>query len=301
MKKLVVSLALAAAVGCADVDRHEFDGLKDKVDKLELETKNKNELQVHLFNELVQKHMGLSTQVAQLDVLVRALQATASRLEDQVKAILANPPPLPPDGPAAAPPKNPEKLEEIILFVKTKLGELRQGKIKTEEAVPLLLPYAVHAAPLALDELAGAVTNFEFAKQLETILSKFPVDALKVPLRKALGQRGLRESAARVIGQTKAPELGKLLEEHAEAADDDFKLLIGESLILCKNAKGLPILIASLRNAEVTNRTIAIAALKKLAQHQDFGFRPALTMEQNATAIKSWEEWYEKGGKTIFD
>ena len=65
--------------------------------------------------------------------------------------------------------------------------------------------------------------------------------------------------------------------------------------------KGLPILIISLRSGEATNRTIAIAALKKLAQHQDFGYRPALTPEQNDKAVKSWEQWYENGGKTLFD
>ena len=307
MKKLVMALALAGAgvsslltTGCAGVDREEYDALKNKVDKLEIELKNKNDLQVHLYRELVQKHTGLGDRVTAMDSLLRALQATSGRLEDQVKAILANSQSNPQDAPKLTPP-DPNKLPEIILFVKTKLNELRQGKIKTEDAVQLLLPYADNAAPLALDELAGAVTNFDYAKQLETILSKFPAGSLKVPLQAALRQRGLRESAARVIGQTKSPELGKILEEHGETDDQDFKLVIGESLVQCKNAKGLSILIISLRSGEVTNRTIAIAALKKLAQHEDFGYRAALNTEQNTKAIKSWEEWYEKGGKSIFD
>jgi hypothetical protein len=299
MKKLVMALALASA-GCSGVEQRDFEAVRDKVDKLELELKNKNDLQVHLFNELVQKHTGLGDRVTQMDVLLRSLQATSAQLEDRVKALMASQKNTGGDAPVAAP-SDPKKREEIILFVKAKLNELRQGKIKTEDAVPLLLPYADQAAPLALDELVAAVTNFDYAKQLETILSKLPSDSVKVPLQAALKQRGLRESAARIIGQTKAPDLGKLLEEHGESNDEDFKLLVGESLVLCKNAKGLPILIISLRSGEVTNRTIAIAALKKLAQHQDFGYRPAATHEQNATAVKSWEEWYEKGGKTIFD
>jgi len=96
-------------------------------------------------------------------------------------------------------------------------------------------------------------------------------------------------------------ELGKLLEEHWDSNDEDFKLLIGESLVLCRNAKGIPILVVSLRSGEVTTRTIAISALKRLARGQDFGYRAQSTNEQNAAALKSWEEWFEKGGKTIFD
>ena len=34
---------------------------------------------------------------------------------------------------------------------------------------------------------------------------------------------------------------------------------------------------------------------------QDFGYRPQATHEANATALQSWTEWFEKGGKTVFE
>lgn len=301
MTAIVLALAGAAAAGCVEVERQEFDALDKSLKNLEIQSKNQNELHVHLYNELVQKHAGLVKQVTEVDVLVRAMQSSVAQLESQVKALVEGQRRVKvPDGPQVAP-ATPEKLEDILLHVNTTIGELRQGKLKTEEAVSLLAPYALHAVPKVLDELAGAVTKFDYAKQLESILAKFPPDSLKTPIKSALAQRGLRESAARVVGQTKSPDLGKLLEEHSDSNDEDFKLVIGESLVLCRNAKGIPILVVSLRSGEVTTRTIAISALKRLARGQDFGYRAQSTSEQNAAALKSWEEWFEKGGKTIFD
>jgi hypothetical protein len=307
MKKLVMALALAGAggstvftTGCVEVERGEFDSVKDKLDKIELETKNKNELQVHLFNELVQKHGALAGQVAQLDILVRALQSSVSSLEDRVKVLERRP--QPPDGPPTVNGPGPQaKLEEILLQVERTITELRQGKIKAEEATAMLHPYASQATPRLLDELAGAVTKFDYAKQLESILSKFPPADLKTPIQKALTQRGLRESAARIIGQTRNPELGKVLEEHADSLDEDFRLVVGESLVLCRNPKGIAILVICLRSAETTTRTIAISALRRLNRGQDLSYRAQHTNEENAAAIKSWEDWAEKYGKTIFD
>jgi hypothetical protein len=291
------------ATGCVEVDRQEFDELKSKFENFQIEAKNKNELQVHLYNELVQKHGALTKQVTDLDVLLRTLQATASRLEDQVKSILADPrPAVGPagDAPAINPASKP-KIEDILLTIETTLNQLRQGKIKTEEAATQLRPFAKDAAPRILDELAGAVTKFDYSKQLESVLAKFPPADLKVPLQKALGQRGLRESAARVVGQTKDPELGKVLEDYIDTPDEDFRLVVGESLVHCRNAKGIPILILTLKSGEVTTRTIAIAALKRLNRGEDFNYRAQQAPEKNAPAVKSWEEWAEKFGKTIFD
>lgn len=301
MKKMMAIVLALAGAGCVEVERQEFDDLAGHVKNLEIKTKNENELSVHLYKDLVQKHAELVKQVTEVDVLVRAMQSSVSQLEAQVKALVKGQEKAPkiPDGPQVESPK--DNLPDILLHVNTTLGELRQGKLKTEEAVSLLVPYATHAAPKVLDELAGAVTKFDYAKQLESILAKFPGDSLKAPIGQALKQRGLRESAARVIGQTKNPELGKLLEEHAEANDEDFRLMVGEALVLCRNVKGIPILVVSLRSGEVTTRTIAISALKRLARGQDFGYRAQFTNEQNAASLKSWEEWYDKGGKTIFD
>jgi len=308
MKKLVMALALAGAggstlftTGCVEVDRGEFDSVKDKLDKIELETKNKNELQVHLFNELVQKHGALAGQVAQLDILVRALQSSVSSLEDRVKVLEARRSTTTERPESGQGPGPKDKLEDILLQIEKTITELRQGKIKTDEATALLHPYAAHAAPRLLDELAGAVTKFDYAKQLESILSKFPPADLKTPIQKALGQRGLRESAARIVGQTRNPELGKVLEEHADSLDEDFRLVVGESLVLCRNPRGIAILVICLRSGETTTRTIAISALRRLNRGQDLSYRAQHTNDENAAAIKSWEEWAEKYGKTIFD
>ena len=44
-----------------------------------------------------------------------------------------------------------------------------------------------------------------------------------------------------------------------------------------------------------------IDVVEGLAQGKDFDYRPDRSAVENAAAIKLWEEWAEKVGKTLFD
>jgi outer membrane murein-binding lipoprotein Lpp len=300
MKQAMAAILALAGAGCVEVERQEFDKLSTDVKNLQIYQKNDHEMQAHLYSELTQKFGSLVKQVTELDTLVRAMQASVDRLELEMKALqhTKRSETKGVEGPIAIGPG--PNVAEIQLQIEQTLGGLRQGKLKPEDALKLLEPYSVYATPKILDELAGAVTQFEYAKQLESILSKFPSDTLKAPLQKALGQAGLRQSAARVVGHTKDPGLGKLLESFTEGNDEDFKLTVGDSLVQCRNAKGIPILIVSLRSGEATTRTIAIAALKRLNRGEDFGYRAQASNDANAEPLRAWAEWGEKSGKTIF-
>jgi hypothetical protein len=138
-------------------------------------------------------------------------------------------------------------------------------------------------------------------KQLEFVLSQLSPKELKVFLREALTTRGSRDSAARVIGMSKDSELGRLVEEHAGAPEEDFRLLCGDSLVACRNAKGIPLLVQCLKSPEGATRTIAFASLKRANRGESFGYSAPLSPEQNAAAIKSWEDWAQKFGPTLFD
>jgi HEAT repeat protein len=179
--------------------------------------------------------------------------------------------------------------------------DLRTGKARTDDAVAALKPIAKDAVPLLLEELKKNIAEIKYAVQLELILSKLPPGDLKIPLGKALEDRTLRQSAARIVGAAGDKELSKVLENYTSVSDDDFRLEAGAALVQCKNAAGIPPLVQSLKSAEWTNRTIAIDLLRKVNKGQDYGYKPRGTSEENAEAIKQWEEWAEKFGKTIFE
>jgi hypothetical protein len=246
-----------------------------------------------------------------MDIMVNTMKAQVARLEDlartmqgQIDALGKAPAPNPGNpgnpGPAAdAPPKM--KIEEILLEVETVLTQLRGGKLKTEEALTRLKPFAQHAAPRMLTELRESLTRYDYAKQLESIMGKFPPAELKVPLQGALKRPGIREAAARVVGATGDKELSKILEDYLAETDEDFKLNVGDALVRCRNGSGIPLLLQCLKSDQGSTRTIAISALKKINRGEDLGYKPQLSLEANAGAIKAWDEWSDKFAKTLFE
>jgi len=309
LMSLVPAVAALSMVGCIDLaEKEEVDDLGTRIDKLSAQVAQKNDMQALLYEELVKRTNGLEKKVGEMDIAVNTMKAQVERLEDQTKTMRAQieslskgpaqggQAPVPPAGEQAK-----VKVEDILLEVQTTLSELRGGKIKTDEAAAKLKPWAQHAAPILITELRGSLTRFDYAKQLESILGTFPPAELKVPLQGALRQRGIREAAARVIGTTGNRDLSKLLEEYLADGDPDFRLTVGEALVRCRNGAGIPLLLFSLKSDQGSTRTIAISALKKINRGEDLGYRPQLSPEANAQAIKSWDDWSDKFAKTLFD
>ncbi|HEX7901377.1 MAG TPA: HEAT repeat domain-containing protein [Planctomycetota bacterium] len=305
MNKLCVAIAALAVVGCESYpEKTESDQIREDVTDLKLKVEKNNTGQSYAVEQLVNANKGLVERVTQLEILVRGLETTVRHQDEQLKTLAATravaPAPAVPGGPN--PPAVPaKKLEDILLEVETTVGQLRDGKLAAAEAATLLKPHARHAIPRLIEELDRSLTRFDYAKKLEKTLASMPAADLKLPLREALQRRSTREAAARVVGQTKDRELSKILEEHADSPDEDFRLAVGEALVLCRNAAGIPALVASLKSEQGTNRTIAGSALKKANRGEDFDFKPQLSPAENAPAIKSWEEWAEKFGKALFD
>jgi HEAT repeat protein len=307
MKKLCIAIAALAVAGCnAYPEKSEPEQLRDELTDLKLKVEKNNTGQSYAVEQLVNANKGLVERVTQLEILVRGLETTVKHQDEQLKTLAAAQaagPRAPADpGAAAKTPAAPQKkLEDILLEVETTVGQLRDGKLGADEAATLLKPWARHAVPRLVEELDRSLTRFDYAKALERVLAAMPPADLKLPLREALQRRTVREAAARVVGQTKDKELSKILEEHAGTPDEDFRLAVGEALVLCRNAAGVPLLVASLKSDQGATRTIAASALKKANKGDDYQYRPQLPPAENAAAIKSWEEWSEKFGKSIFD
>jgi hypothetical protein len=310
LKLAIPALAILAAVGCMDMaEKSDVDEMQTKIDKLNVQVSQKNDMQALLYEEVVKRVTGLEKKVGELDILSGSLKSQVARLEDQVKTLNAQVEALskapPSGGPAvsgqAADTAKAMKIEDILLEIQTVLAELRSGKLKADEAAAKLRPWAQHAAPQLVTELRNSLVKFDYAKQLEYILSKFPPAELKVPLQDALRQRTIRETAARVVGATGDKELSHILEEYVGDTDEDFRLTVGDALVRCHNGAGIPLLLASLRSEQSSTRTIAISALKKINRGLDMGYKPQLPPEANAEGLKAWDDWSEKYAKNLFD
>jgi outer membrane murein-binding lipoprotein Lpp len=310
LKVVIPAILVLSAVGCVDlVEKEELDQLTTQVDKLKAQVAQKNDMQALLYEELVKRVNGLEKKVGEMDILVNDMKAQVARLDDLSKRLradvdaLGKATPANPGNPAQPATENSKalKIEDILLEVETVITQLRGGKIKADEAASRLKPYAQHAAPRLIAELRDAIARYEYARQLEQILSKLPPAELRVPLIDALKRRATREAAARVVGATKDKELSKILEEYVGELDEDFRLNIGDALVGCRNSAGIPLLLQCLKSESGATRTIAIAALKKVNRGEDLGYRPQLAPEANAAAIKAWDEWSDKFAKTLFE
>lgn len=307
---VAATVSALAMIGCVDLaEKDELDDVSAKLTKLSAQIAQKNDMQTMFAEELVKRTNGLEKKVGEMDILVNTMKSQVEGLEDLTKTLRATIEQLSKAQPAGtANPGQPAseqakalKIEDILLEVQTVLSELRSGKVKTDEAATRLKPWAHNATPILVTELRGSLTRFEYAKQLETILGRFPPAELKVPLQGGLRQRGIREAATRVIGATGDKDLSKLLEEYLAEGDEDFRLAVGEALVRCRNGTGIPLLLFSLKSDQSATRTIAISALKKINRGEDLGYKPQLTPEANAAAIKAWDEWSDKFAKTLFE
>jgi hypothetical protein len=307
--KVAMSAALLLTVAACSSYPDEQDPqsrLSSEIEKLRAEMKQLNAQQVMAYDQLSTNYKLQTELVTKLDLQLRSLQPELKVLQDQVKTLQAQAAAGPaPAHPAATPAKGEPtpalKVEDIQAEIEATLAGLSSSKLKREEAAALLKPHPTHAVPRILDEIQRSPTRFEYVKQLEFVLAQLSPKELKVFLREALEQRAARDSAARVIGMARDSELGRLVEPYAGTKDEDFRLLCGDSLVACRNAAGIPALVSCLKSDQSSTRTIAIAALKRVNRGESFGYSAPLSPEQNANAIKSWEEWAVKFGPTVFD
>ncbi len=312
--RTTVVLSVLAFLGCSSgPTREEVEKVRSDLQSLKATMSDKNDLQLKLYEDLLAKRGPEVERLGKAEILMADLLARMERLEADMKSLAAAASGAAPRTAQAGPPKegqaNPEDpgkmtiktVEQILLETESAIASVRAGKAKPEEAAHQLKPYARHAAPRILDEMRRSITQIEYTIQLEAVLSKLPPEDLKVPLQKALSDKGVRLSAARVVGAAGDRELSRILEEAASGDDEDLRLMAGESMARCRNPGGVPALVQCLRSGQRDTRTIAINALRPLNRGGDFGYRAQLPPMENAAAIKQWDEWAEKFGKSIFD
>ncbi|MBI2899188.1 MAG: HEAT repeat domain-containing protein [Planctomycetes bacterium] len=287
------ALAFLAAVGCASgVTREEHDALRKKLDDLEAKVGAHNSKQASLYDAMVEKQELMHKKLNEMDAIVKILETTAKRIEEKLKTT--------PTGDNTGRGDDPKPADVVTRTSEALLG-LKTGKLTVETVVAQLRPVAKDAAPLLADELKRAVTDRQYAGQLVAILSNLPPEAVRIPLAQLLGERGIvRIFAARIVGNLRDKETARILEAHLDTDDEDFRLVVGESLVLCRNAAGIPLLVKCLSSKDFSNRVIAIEVLKRLNKGDDLGYR-ATKPEENAEAIKKWEGWAETAGKSIFE
>lgn len=288
-----VGLAFLGLIGCASgVTREEFDEVKKKLASIEQVQEAQNAKQARLYEDLLDKHNKIQERLTHMDSVVKILETTSKRIEDRLRKGVS-----PGNGGGG------EEVKPADVATRTTeaLLGLRTGKVSVEDVVANLRPIAKDAAPLLVEELKRAATDTKYANQLVAILSNLPSAAIRIPIVAALQDRGLlRTFAARIIGNLKDRETSKALESHATTDDEDFRLVVGEALVSCRNPAGLPLLVQSLRSKEYANRVISIEVLRRLNQGEDFAYR-ANRPNENDDAIRKWEEWAKTLGKTIFD
>ena len=303
--RMAAAIAILALTACAStVKKEDLEALDRKVDKLAINFSSKNEKAVSLYELLLSRHIDLAKKVGKIDATLKAMEITLDRFREDLKTAKARASGKSGNGastPVAPPPRQRRKLEEIMMDVEKTLNLLRADKLTTEEARDRFKPDGMHAAPRLIEELRAYITNLAYTGKLEIILAALSPDDLRFPLQVALTKSGSRESAALIIGRTGDHELSKILEEHVKTVDEDFRVLLGEALVRCHNAAGIPLLIRCLRSSDSDTRRIALHSLRPLNKGKDFGYRPALASDENAEALKSWEEWETKFGKTRFD
>jgi len=293
MRRLL-ALGLLGSIGCASgVPREEYDPLQKKVTELERIQEAQNAKQARLYEDLVGKHDLLQRKLADVDAIVKILETTAKRIEERLRGGTT-----PGNGGGGGEEVKPS---DVASRTSEALLGLRTGKITVEEASGSLKSIAKDAAPLLVEELKRSATDTKYANQIVAILSSLPPAAVRMPLTGALLEPGIvRTFAARIVGNVQDRETSTILEPHAGTDDEDFRLVIGESLVACRNAAGIPLLLQSLQSKEYSNRVIAIGVLRRLNGGEDFGYR-ATRPGESAEAIRKWDEWANAVGKTLFD
>jgi hypothetical protein len=177
-----------------------------------------------------------------------------------------------------------------------------------EEVRASIRPILPQALEYLMNELKGAVKSLtdadaRFVGNFKAVLIGLPFSELVRPFESALREDLLRMVICDTIGLTGHPDLGKLLRPYINTPDENFRAQVGEALVRCKDEGGVPLLLILLRSATLEFRTIALAALRKIApSNTAFGYDSYLPpdSETNKDAIKKWDAWYDASKGRIF-
>lgn len=292
------AIGLLATAGCASgVTREDHEALKRKYDDLEKKVEAYNNKQTTLYAEIVDKHDQLARRVGTVDQAIKILETSVKYIQEKLKGTSSS---NQNTGKSDDP-----KIEDVATRTSEALLGMKTGKLQVDQVIVELKPIAKGAAPLLVEELRRAVKDLNrsnvYVNQLQAILSNLPVDAVRIPVVQALGEPGpLRMCAARIIGNLRDKDVAKELEAYANTDDEDFRLVLGESLVQCRNSNGIPLLIKCLASKDFYTCAIAIEILRRLNKNETFGYNSARP-ETHAEAIKKWEEWYKTIGKMVFE
>ena len=309
--RMIAVMAMLAMTACSSkAVKKDLTALEQRIDKLEIEHGTKLQRAFLFYQELLSRHDVLEKKAGRIDATLKALEISMERLHDDLKTTKTrvalssgggNRETTDVDPPAAPVRRDRRKLEEIMMDIEKTLSQLRSSKLTAKEARILFKPDGLHAAPRLIEELRTYITNLDYTRKLETILAGLSPDDLRFPLSVALTKSGSRESAALIVGRTGNRTLSKILEAHVKTVDEDFRVLLGEALTLCRNAAGIPLLVKCLTSTDSDTRRIALHALRNANKGKDFGYRPGLTPEENREALIQWQEWKDKFGPGLWD
>ncbi|HEY3227173.1 MAG TPA: hypothetical protein VGK61_09300 [Planctomycetota bacterium] len=288
---LSVASAILVLLSCTSVHTAESqDSLKDKVAKLEAEMIAKTDRAFKHYSELTDSLLKLERRLTDLERENQLLKIEVKQLRDKVAGSGGTGR----EGAAAGP-----DLAEISMKIDTALAKLK-ATANVEEAVKELVPLSRYSVTKMVEALRQ-ISSPDYTAALEKVLAKCPVEDLKGPLGKAVEDRIRRTSVARVIGAVGDTGLSKFLETYTGDADPIIQVELGVALLDCKNRMGVPALLRALRASDSDCRLRAILRLKKVSKGETFGFDLNKSADENAAALKSWDDWWQKEGQKLFE
>ena len=292
----LVSLSFVAAIlvilSCSSVQSAPQDSLQDKLTKLEVQMTQKLDKAHAVYSQLTDDYLRLERRVAALESENQLLRIDVKKLNEKLEQAGGA-------GPAREGPAPGVDRSEVAIKIDQALTKLKASG-NADDAAKELIPVARYAVPKMASELKNR-TNPDYVASLENVLAKCPVAELKGPLEETVKDRSRRTSVARVVGLVGDRELSKILEPHIGDPDPVAQVELGQALLACKNRMGVPPLLKALSAPESEIRFLAIRKLKQLNQNKTFDFDMNKNADENAAAIKAWNDWWTKEGPKLFE
>ena len=296
MKPVLLSAAAAllAVMGCSSVEQEPPDTVEDKLTKLEVQMTAKLDKAHAVFTELTDNYMRLQRRVGDLESDNKMLQIEVKRLNDKVETAGAASPRTSeqPQGPSPDMPEIGIRIDQAMVKLKT------TGNV--DEAAKELVPLSRYSV-VKLVEALKQISLPDYVADVEKVLAKCSPLDLKTPLEEAAKDRSRRSSVARVVGGSRDPGLSRILEPHAGDSDPVVQVEIGQALVACRNKAGVPPLLKALAAPESEIRFRAILSLKRLNKGETFGYNMNQSADENAAALKAWQDWWQKEGPKLFE
>jgi hypothetical protein len=293
MAFLGLVLAATAACNLGGGGQQQDDGApltKADVHRTQMELSAKYDSAYEMVRQLTEQVMRLESRTVALENEMKLKDTELRSLNDKVARL---------QGAANDAPGGNLRPEEMHKLIETQLTRLKDG-LRKEDVARTLAPIARFAAPRLCEALRSSLRDIEFMKRLEFVLSQMPPAELKIPLADSLKDQVARYPAARVVGDVGNYDLSRVLEPYTADGSLDFCFLAGDSLVRCKNKNGVPALLRVLRSEDQNLRLLASNTLARLNGERNMGYDFQKNGDQNAAAIKAWEEWYEKEGGKLF-